>query len=340
MPEFRKENIVVFLAKLSVSLGLIIYLVWHIDWERAINAVNEAAKFPLTIAPFVFLAGLGVASFRWHLILADSRVALSCWQAYLGYLVGAFYNLFMPGVIGGDIVRIGRCVKQTKCQIGTATTTVLLERISGIIALSNIALFVYLLFPGTVLALLPVEKKWPVTVAALGGIVLILLVLFGHNALLRWVPCDKTRGVWNCFRSGLLVFSNLKRLTFGKVLILSGIFQAIDIFVTFLLSQAIGIDLPLRVFFAVIPLVYLTTILPISLGGLGVREGTLVFLLAQFGVVISDAITLSFLVYLNRVVVGSLGGAVQLINSGYGNKLARVLEKPKPVGMTDTSRAN
>ena len=60
------------------------------------------------------------------------------------------------------------------------------------------------------------------------------------------------------------------------------------------------------------PIVYISTILPVSLGGLGVREGTLVYLLAKVGVLSSDAVALSFLIHFNRVAVGSIGGITQM----------------------------
>jgi hypothetical protein len=61
--------------------------------------------------------------------------------------------------------------------------------------------------------------------------------------------------------------------------------------------------------------VYLATVLPISPGGLGVREGTLVIVLAQFGLAASDAALLAVAVFLNRVAVGAVG-AVQHLASG------------------------
>ena len=81
----------------------------------------------------------------------------------------------------------------------------------------------------------------------------------------------------------------------------------------FFISWALHLILPLTAFFAAVPIVYLATLLPISLGGLGVREASFAFLLAQFNVSASDTITLSFLVYLNQVFIGILGWFVQFI---------------------------
>ena len=125
----------------------------------------------------------------------------------------------------------------------------------------------------------------------------------------------------------------LKGWTLVLVLILSAMFQAADIVVTFLLSQALGISVSLVVFFAVIPLVYVAICMPISLGGLGIREGMLVFLLSKFGVAASDAVMLSFLVYVNRVVIASLGGLVQLVQVLYRKQADRKTEYANFVGL-------
>jgi len=322
----RLSTKLTFLAKLSLSLGLISYLVWILDWETAAETITKAAKFPLFVAPFFVLAGFGFASFRWQLILADSKVDFSYWNAYLGYLVGSFYSVFLPGVIGGDAVRIARCAKQTKCQLGVVTGSVLLERTSGFVALLTIAFLVYLGFPQRLSPLLAIQARYFMTAVTVVGVIVIALVLLRNRFRLNWLPQEGKGRLWTFVRSAIQTFVVPRRRTLGIVLILSALFQTMDIVVTFILSQAIGLPLPLIVFLAVIPLVYLATVLPISLGGLGVREGTLVLLLAQFGVVPSDAVTLSFLVYLNRVVIGGLGGLVQLAETFSTRKASRVVK--------------
>jgi uncharacterized membrane protein YbhN (UPF0104 family) len=65
-------------------------------------------------------------------------------------------------------------------------------------------------------------------------------------------------------------------------------------------------------FLAVFPIVYILTVLPISLGGLGVREGVFVYLLTRAGIQASDAVMVSLLIYLNRVLVNSSGAVLQI----------------------------
>jgi glycosyltransferase 2 family protein len=74
------------------------------------------------------------------------------------------------------------------------------------------------------------------------------------------------------------------------------------------------IHLPFSYFLILFPIVYLATVLPISIGGIGVREGVLVYFLSQSGVPTSDAISLSFLVYMNRMISALIGGGIQLMD--------------------------
>ena len=84
------------------------------------------------------------------------------------------------------------------------------------------------------------------------------------------------------------------------VVVLSACFQVPDTLAAFALARAVQIDLPLLVFFVINPLVYISTNIPLSLGGLGVREGVLVLLLSSQGVSPSSAVLLAFLIYMSH----------------------------------------
>jgi uncharacterized membrane protein YbhN (UPF0104 family) len=312
---YKRRDRLVFVLKLGVSLGLLIYLALLVDWQQAARTLQKAAKLPILVVPFVSLAGVGLSSLRWRLILADSRVKFSGWQAFRGYLLGLFYGNLLPGVLGGDAVRMGLCVQRTKCPVGTAAGSVLLERIVGLVALFGVAFLVYLAFPAIALPLLPIADTRLIAAGAVAGILGIAVVLAGRRVWLRWLPKESARGLWSFVRTVMLTLGTLKVRTLGLVLILSAMSQAADIVATFLLARAINLHVPLTVFFGVVPLVYLATILPISLGGLGVREGAFTFLLSRFGVPTADAVTLSFLIYVNRLAIGGMGGGLQLMET-------------------------
>jgi uncharacterized protein (TIRG00374 family) len=298
--------------KISISAGLICYLIWLIDWGRAANAIQQADKQLFLLAPCSILLGMTASSYRWILILRDHAIAFAFRTAYRGYLVGNFYSIFLPGVIGGDVVRIVYCVKETRCDIAVASASVFVERASGIIAICGFMFVASWLFAGHFPGELVTSLQTPVQLFS-GSLFLGLIIFMAGARFIRArVPSDKWRNpVGRFLQSGLMTIADLKWTTFISVLLLSAFFQSGDIVGTFILSKAIGISLPLHVFFVFVPIIYFATVLPISMGGIGVREGTIVILLSQLGVEHSMSITLSFLIFLNRVLIGGFGGIVQ-----------------------------
>jgi len=300
------------LVKIAVSAGLLGYLVLRVDWGQAATLLANADSTLIALAPTVYFAAFGFGAVRWRRILADSTIRFSLGQCYGGYLVGQFYGVVLPGAIGGDVIRIGRCATRSQCSVGEATMSVLLERLCGIIALA--ALFV----------LSPLPTHWEMTsagdehwltaaraITAAGGIAL-LAALLTRRLWSGWLARRQLKGLWAFLASGNRLVGNLRTASLVLVLATSALFQFCDIIITYVLSRAIGLAIPLRVFFVVMPIVYFATVLPISLGGLGIRETTLAFLLSRFGVGGPEAVLLAFLVYLGRAAVGMLGGIAHI----------------------------
>ena len=90
------------------------------------------------------------------------------------------------------------------------------------------------------------------------------------------------------------------------------VFQILDSLSILFLSWGIGIAPPFVLFLLVNPVIYLFMILPISLGGVGVREGIMVLFLSLVGISNTEAATVALLIYVNHVVVGLWGGVIQL----------------------------
>lgn len=302
-------------GQLFVSTALIIYLIFLIDWNKAFSILKISDKFYLCIGFLLWFLGLFFASLRWHLILKDNKVEFSIIKAYKGYLRGMFYNIFLPGVVGGDVVRVGICTFQARCKLGTATSSVILERIFGIFSLFIFLFVSYSIFFNRFLVGLSLQS---IRYLLLIGLVFLLFIVFSillRHKLMTWLSDKDSNRLLGFFSVCFKAFCSVRLKTLLTVLILSSLFQSVDIFACFLFGKAIGIELSLPIFFGIVPLVYFATVLPISLGGLGVREGTFVFLLSNFGIGTTEAITLSFLIYFNRVFYGIIGGIVEFIQS-------------------------
>ena len=105
---------------------------------------------------------------------------------------------------------------------------------------------------------------------------------------------------------------NLPIITILVIFFLSALFQAAGIASSYFWAKSLHIPLDLSFFFITMPIVYFATVLPVSLGGLGVREGAIVYFLTSAGVASTEAAVLSFAIYLNSIIVGVVGGALQI----------------------------
>lgn len=291
-----------------------IYLICLVDTEKVLATLKRSSCI-IFIAPVISLIGFWFASSRWKILLSSNNLIISSWYAFYGYMVGFFYGTFLPGNLGGDIFRIQLCVRQTKCKISTATSIVILERVCGVLVLFSMIFYILICPPSTLTNLTPAVNTQRMLPFAAAGIMGIILFIFGCRMGRHILQKKKFKGIFGYIQKAVLPFSTIRGGILFQALILSALFQSTDIFVSFLLSYAIHLSLSLKIFFLIIPLAYFTALLPISLGGLGVREGTLVFLLTMFGISASDAVTFSMLVCLNRFAIGGIGGALNIIET-------------------------
>lgn len=91
---------------------------------------------------------------------------------------------------------------------------------------------------------------------------------------------------------------------------ISFVMQTMEIMSVVLLTFAIGLKVNIIHFFIFMPIIWILTTIPISIGGLGVREGAFVFFLGQVGINSSHAIAVSLLYYFYSVIVGVAGGII------------------------------
>jgi len=299
------------LARIAVSAALLVGILHGIDWNLAWETAAGADPPLLLLAPVIWLASLLVGSLRWRLILRDGGVSFPLGKALPAYLVGAFYNLFLPGAVGGDAARAAVCSAATGCGLGRATGSVLLERLSGLAAVVVFILGTSLVFPGIWSGLL--HSGSPCTVALAAGMVLLAAAaaVASRGLLVRRASRWHRGRILPALGRMLRTAAGVSLPALLLSILLSMLFQGARFMGMYALSRSIGLPLRPEVFFSLMPLVYLATLVPVSLGGLGIREGTLVVLLGGLGVAASQAVTLSLLIYMNQVLLAVAGGLLQ-----------------------------
>jgi hypothetical protein len=304
-----------FLAKLAVSLALLSYLAWMVDWSKVARVLADADLSVAMFAPLALVLGLFAAAWRWTKALASFGIRLSFSMALRAYWLGIYYAAFLPGVLGGDAIRVAICVRNAACPLAVATATVVLERIMGVLALIALAASVYLSFRSYFSHFLSPSEVGLIRM----GAALLAAVAVGSWLAYKYSLSLATRTTespgWAVLRRALDWIGRMDVALLSKLFVLSIVFQVADIAAAFVLARSIGIELPLIAFLVVFPIVFIATVLPISLGGLGVREGALVYLLGKLHVPLADALSLSLLIYFNRLLVGGTAGLWEMVQT-------------------------
>lgn len=299
---------------MGVSVTLIYYLIKLIDWNLVGNLARSGVIYDLWLGPLILLIGIGVAAERWCLILAFFGITLRWIEAFRMYLIGSFYSVLLPGVLGGDVVRVAICRTKTGGAAATILASVGIERGLGLWGVTMIGTF------GAVVVTLQMPVSFDVASLLLSPLMTVgipLAVWIAYVVANRVGPVNIRTGLIGKSTEIVHQFvGHVRELPSGlatRTLFFSTVFQASEIFIYFYFGHVMKINVPFAFYLFVIPLVYLATVLPISLGGIGVRESVLVWFLNIAGIPASEAVLLAFLVYLNRVVVGAIGGGIQVL---------------------------
>ncbi len=263
---------------------------------RRIGAADWLATFA------VFLAGHTVAAAKWQLLVGSEAGFAAVLRAHFAGLAA---NLWLPGLASGDLVRAAVLYRRVSDKARLAVGSVA-DRIVDSVGL-------LLLAGGGLLVSL---RQVPSGRNLLVGLGLALLALVAGLALTPWIyprvlkrlPAGGTlRGVGEQVASGVDVLAR-RPLRLVLCLVLSMAVQSAFVLANLILARATGVHAPLAAWFFAWPLSKIVAMLPISLGGIGVREASLAGFLAPFGAE-STAVVATGLLWQTVLLAGGLAGA-------------------------------
>jgi glycosyltransferase 2 family protein len=309
--------------KTVLSLALLAFLLVRIPAREVMATLRAADPFWLWAAAGLLLASNLLGSFQWSRLLRAVEIRIPFWKVAAYYHVGLFFNNFLPANVGGDLART-LDVARSGVSRSTALSTVLLDRLIGTVALGSIA----------VVSTIPAIDHFHLA-AAYGGVVafftaaLLMLravleprVLASLERVLAMVGLSRFAPALDAVSARLATFRGQRRLMlelFGVALVV----QILRILVHVLFARALGLHVPVTYFFLFVPLVAVIVSLPISLNGIGVREGAGILLFGLVGLDRGSAFALQFGTYLVAVGVSLIGGLVFLVRIPSRRALAR-----------------
>jgi glycosyltransferase 2 family protein len=293
-------------ARVAVSAGLLAILISRIDPDDFVPPDRSLPGALAFLCSGILIMALSflVAAWRWQRVLAvyDAHVPLRV--LYKHYLAGQFVGNALPSTIGGDVLRISRCSRDTG-STEVAFASVVLERLTGFVALPILVYLGFAIRPD----LFETSRSWIAIVIALGTL-LVLAVILLLAASPRLAGRFVHRANWTRFIG--IVHVGVDRLRHDQrdaagALAAAIAYQLSVVAAVYCAVHTIGLTIPNGVVLAYIPAVAMVQVLPISVGGLGVREGMLALLLHPLGVPTGQAVALGLLWYAMTLVVSLIG---------------------------------
>jgi hypothetical protein len=298
------------LLRIGISLALLAFLFRQVDVKFIFETVKKADKNLLALALFVFFGTYILCLYRWQMLLKAASVKLPLKRVIISFAGGVFFNLFLPSSIGGDFMRSLDLAIFTK-KPRQVIATVLLDRLSGYVGLVILTLLA-IFFGWNLISDRSVAVSIYILIAVLIALLLVLFNKFIYskiNKLLHSPGSGKIREAITNLHMEMHYFRNHKKVLMNNV-ILSVLIQSITPVTFYIIAVAIGIKLKLVYFFIFLPIIGAITMLPISIGGLGLRDAMTIFFFAKVGVVKDLAFAMSLISFVFILIYGSMGGII------------------------------
>lgn len=296
-----------WILRIVATLVAIALLLWWLPVDALLSAIGAVppAMWPLAVAIYLGAHLLGVL--KWRLLVNTAGAALPARQAAHAYYWGLFGNLFLPSLVGGDVVRAGVALRAARSKSAIVLGS-LIDRVQDVIGLGALAGIGALLAP----------RALDDTSRRIFLLFLLIMVVGGGAGLiaLRFFP---VRLVPFKVRRLLVRVRQAVRATAAKPSALLSAFvlglglQSSLILLNWELGRFIGIDIPLHVWFFVWPLAKIAGLAPVTQGGIGVREAAQAALFAPFGVSAVNAVATGFVFEVVIITGGLISAGIAFI---------------------------
>lgn len=315
-----------FVFRIIVTVLIISYFAIRVQWAELIGQLVRANYSFLALSTFLFGVVYFLTTLRWWFLMQVQGIHLSFRVVLALTFIGHFFNSFLLGAVGGDIIKAVYLQKYAPNQKTHATLSIIMDRVLGLLILVCASLLV-----------IPWQFQYLLRNDQINSVMFSLLIMLGFCGMIglvlvvipfHHVPAN-IRAIWHKVPHRHiveLVISGFRQ--HGNVLNMTLASLAIGIIMTAVLVAAgyyIGVGIGLKVTYlqmlVIMTVVICAISLPISIGGHGVREGIFVIMFSAFGVINIDrqlgggqeaAILFSVLFFAIPLIWSFVGGLVYL----------------------------
>ncbi len=278
-----------------VSIGLFGWLLSQQDWEQVFSILKEMPIWAIPLSFCLIFSGLVVNAWRWWGLVRSQQIEISFSNTLKIVVAGAYASNFLPSTVGGDVVRIVGMLNYHKSKV-VVVSSVVVDRAINVVS--------YLAFAPLALWVFDIPS---------------LFSTGSHPSLMASSIANVTWGrrlrklsakLGNSLRKSFQLWSRSPGVIV-KAFLISWLSLLVVFLGVWVLARGIQISVSLIDIIAVSVIVYLLTLLPISVNGYGVREIAVTFLYSQLGASIEQASTLAIITRFISL-ISTLPGAIWL----------------------------
>lgn len=305
------KNLLLTAAKILVSAIILYVLFRNVNTGEFWATVVSVNPLTVIFVALLFATTQAVSTYRWRAILSKD-VEVPYTKLLSIYYIGMFFNNFLPTIVGGDIIK-GYYIYKHTGRGDISLASIFMDRYSGLSAL--IVVTAIALIPGwSLIKGTGLPGFFVLLIGSYLAISLVLWVTFLHRWVMKILARIHFYGINRKIETVYEVLMSYKthRDILVKIFICSAVVQVGVMVGYYVLSRGLGMDVPLGYFFLFIPLATVVSMLPVSLAGLGIREGAFVYLFAKAGSTQEQALTLSLMWFAIMACVSLIGGVEYL----------------------------
>ena len=308
----KGKDLRILALKLVFSFSILAFiLIREVRIKDIPQALRDIDIFWLVLSFSLHTLGLLISAHRWRILIRAQGDEVPLSFLAKSYLVGNFFNLFLPTRFGGDVVRIWDGSRYSESLL-KSSAIVIVERFTGVIILLSFAFAVSL-------ARLDMARSLPIIWISLivGSIGLLLALLFFTPITQFFLEKIPERGFLKKIQSKILEFRRVvlvyrqKKSAFFRALFWAFLLQVNVILHYHLAGKAFHLAIPLLDYFVFIPIILLILTIPVTISGLGLREVLFIQIFATYG--IAEHVSFSFSVVADfgfTLIIGMIGGII------------------------------
>lgn len=304
----------VWAVRCAISFGIILYLFRLIPMGKVMETLGSA-QIGLVAAAIVLTQFMTYVSAAKSKVLTDEQnMSLTVWKIFEINYITQFYALFLPEILSSGVIRWHKLSKPDR-KPAEALASMIFCRFTEVMILLSFGLLFWMVDGSA--------HAKPYLGLILAGCISagVLTYYVGFNRKISLAVVDLLQGIGHVpkvipekLTKVLLAtshYQSLKRATLGKVVALNVLKDLIGITGFYLLARSLRFDVGLASIAWVRTYVLVIQLLPVSVSGIGIQEGSLIFLLGTMGFPTTSAVAFSFLLHLRKFIGGAIGGLLQ-----------------------------